>query len=91
MSGHLKNIEGVKSVLGLAGMARKINSGYSEGSLKWQVLPFNRDMLAQAVGRVETSTGLTNLDGSVLPVMIFLEDHKAETIRRVVKLSLIHI
>ena len=82
---HLKNIEGVKSVLGLAGMARKINSGYSEGSLKWQVLPFNRDMLAQAVGRVETSTGLTNLDGSVLPVMIFLEDHKAETIRRVVK------
>jgi hypothetical protein len=81
---RLKNIEGVKSVLGLAGMARKINSGYSEGSLKWQVLPVNRDMLAQAVGRVETSTGLTNLDGSVLPVMIFLEDHKAETIRRVV-------
>ena len=81
---RLKNIEGVKSVLGLAGMARKINSGYSEGILKWQVLPFNRDMLAQAVGRVETSTGLTNLDGSVLPVMIFLEDHKAETIRRVV-------
>ena len=34
---HLKNVEGVKSVLGLAGMARKINSGYSEGSLKWQV------------------------------------------------------
>ena len=81
---RLKNIEGVKSVLGLAGMARKINSGYSEGILKWQVLPFNRDMLAQAVGRIETSTGLTNLDGSVLPVMIFLEDHKAETIRRVV-------
>ena len=81
---HLKNVEGVKSVLGLAGMARKINSGYSEGSLKWQVLPFNRDMLAQAVGRVETSTGLTNQAGSVLPVMVFLEDHKAETIRRVV-------
>ena len=81
---HLKNIEGVKSVLGLAGMARKINSGYSEGSLKWQVLPFNKAMLAQSVGRVETSTGLTNLDGSVLPVMVFLEDHKAETLRQVV-------
>ena len=27
----------------------------------------------------------TNLSSSVLPVMIFLEDHKAETIRRVVK------
>ncbi|GIT05002.1 MAG: hypothetical protein CM1200mP29_04130 [Verrucomicrobiota bacterium] len=55
-----------------------------EGSLKWRVLPHNRDMLAQAVGRVETSTGLTNLDGSVLPVMVFLEDHKADTLRRIV-------
>ena len=81
---HLANVEGVKNVMGLAGIARTINSGYSEGSLKWRVLPYNREMLAQAVGRVETSTGLTNLDGSVLPVMVFLEDHKAETLRRVV-------
>jgi len=81
---HLANIEGVKNVMGLAGIARTINSGYSEGSLKWRVLPHNRDMLAQAVGRVETSTGLTNLDGSVLPVMVFLEDHKADTLRRIV-------
>ena len=70
--------------MGLAGIARTINSGYSEGSFKWRVLPHNRAMLAQAVGRVETSTGLTNLDGSVLPVMVFLEDHKADTLRRVV-------
>ena len=81
---YLANVEGVKNVMGLAGIARTINSGYSEGSLKWRVLPFNRAMLAQAVGRVETATGLTNLDGSVLPVMVFLEDHKAETLRRVV-------
>jgi len=81
---HLANVEGVKNVMGLAGIARTINSGYSEGSLKWRVLPHNRDMLAQAVGRVETSTGLTNLDGSVLPVMVFLEDHKADTLRRIV-------
>ena len=81
---HLSNVEGVKNVMGLAGIARTINSGYSEGSLKWRVLPFNRAMLAQAVGRVETATGLTNFDSSVLPVMVFLEDHKAETLRRVV-------
>ena len=81
---HLANVEGVKNVMGLAGIARTINSGYSEGSLKWRVLPFNPQMLAQAAGRVETATGLTNHDGSVLPVMVFLEDHKAETLRRVV-------
>jgi len=81
---HLANVEGVKNVMGLAGIARTINSGYNEGSLKWRVLPFNRKMLAWAVGSVKTSTGLTDHNGSVLPVMVFLEDHKAETLRRVV-------
>ncbi len=81
---HLANVEGVKNVMGLAGIARTINSGYSEGSLKWRVLPYNRAMLAQAVGPVNTETGLTDQRGSVLPVMVFLEDHKAETLRRVV-------
>lgn len=81
---HLANVEGVKNVMGLAGIARTINSGYSEGSLKWRVLPFNRKMLNQAVGPVKTATGLTDQKGSVLPVMVFLEDHKAETLRRVV-------
>ncbi|GIT12620.1 MAG: hypothetical protein CM1200mP34_0260 [Verrucomicrobiales bacterium] len=39
---HLANVDGVKNVMGLAGIARTINSGYSEGNLKWRVLPFNR-------------------------------------------------
>ena len=81
---HLANVDGVKNVMGLAGIARTINSGYSEGNLKWRVLPFNRNMLNQAVGPVETATGLTDSDGSVLPVMVFLEDHKAETLRHLV-------
>lgn len=41
-------------------------------------------MLAQSVSPVETSTGLLNNDGSVIPVMIYLTDHKAETIKRVI-------
>ncbi|GIT12621.1 MAG: hypothetical protein CM1200mP34_0270 [Verrucomicrobiales bacterium] len=40
-------------------------------------------MLNQAVGPVETATGLTDSDGASA-VMVFLEDHKAETLRRVV-------
>ncbi len=41
-------------------------------------------MMAQSVSPVETSTGLLNDDGSVIPVMIYLKDHKAETIQRVI-------
>ena len=49
---HLANVEGVKNVMGLAGIARTINSGYNEGSLKWRVLPFTTAKCWHAGGRV---------------------------------------
>ncbi len=81
--GHVRQVPGVQSVVSLASVAKVINAGYSEGSLKWRVLPRNEQALAQAVSPVETATGLLNADGSVMPVMIFLSDHKAETLRAV--------
>ena len=83
-SWHMKNIEGVQSTMALTDVAKTITSGWNEGSLKWRVIPRNPAMLAQAVSPVETSSGLLNNDGSVMPVMIYLQDHKAETITRVV-------
>ncbi|MBA4137096.1 MAG: RND transporter [Opitutus sp.] len=81
---HMRNIEGVQSTMAITDLARTINAGWNEGSLKWRVLARNRDALAQSVSPVETSTGLLNNDGSVIPVMIYLKDHKAETIKRVI-------
>jgi predicted RND superfamily exporter protein len=40
--------------------------------------------MVQAVGYIPTSSGLLNSDCSVMPVMIFTADHKAETIDRIV-------
>ncbi len=81
---RLRNVDGVQSVRGLAGVARNINASWNEGSLKWRTLPRNRYLLVQAVSPVPTSSGLLNLDCSVMPVSIFTADHKAETIERVV-------
>ncbi|MBP6864952.1 MAG: RND family transporter [Candidatus Didemnitutus sp.] len=81
---HMRNIEGVQSTLAITDLARTINAGWNEGSLKWRVLARNRDSLAQSVSPVETSSGLLNEHGSVIPVMIYLKDHKAETITRVI-------
>ncbi len=81
--GHLLEVPGVQSVLSLASVAKIVNSGYVEGSLKWRVLPRNRETLAQAVSPIETSTGLLNSNSSVMPVILFLADHKAETLARV--------
>lgn len=83
-SWHMRNVDGVKSTMAITDVAKTITAGWNEGSLKWRVIPRNTDMLAQSVSPVETSTGLLNNDGSVIPVMIYLQDHKAETIKRVV-------
>jgi predicted RND superfamily exporter protein len=78
--GQIRNVPGVQSVISLPAMAKIVNAGYSEGSLKWRVLPRNPQILAQAVSPIETATGLLNGDASVMPIMIFLADHKAETL-----------
>ena len=81
---HMRNVDGVQSVRGLAGVARAINASWNEGSLKWRTLPRNRHMLVQSVAPVPTGSGLLNLDCSVMPVSVYTADHKAETIARVV-------
>ena len=83
--GRMRAIPGVQSVLSLTTVARVLNAGWNEGSLKWRVLPRNEQALAQAVAPIETSTGLLNADGSVMPILIFLADHKAETLHAVTK------
>ena len=64
--------------------AKVLSAGWSEGSLKWRNLPRDERQLVQAQGYVETSTGLLNRDCSVMPIMLFLADHRAETIERVI-------
>jgi predicted RND superfamily exporter protein len=82
---HMANVEGVRSVISLPGVSKVISAGWSEGNLKWRNLPRNRQSLVQAQGYIETSTGLLNKDCTVMPVMLFLADHRAGTIERVVR------
>ncbi|WNO60956.1 efflux RND transporter permease subunit [Rheinheimera sp. MMS21-TC3] len=80
----MSNVKGVQSSVSLASVSKTINAAFNEGNVKWRVLPRNTQSLVQASSRVETSTGILNADCSVMPVMLFLEDHKAETLERVV-------
>ena len=82
---RMRNVPGVHSVVGLPDLAKRINGAWNEGSMKWWVLPRNKDMLVQAVSRVPSSTGLLNSDCSILPVTLFISDHKATTITSIVE------
>jgi len=81
---HMRNVEGVQSVVAMPDIAKRINAGWNEGSPMWQVLPRNQDVMIQACAYIPTSSGLLNTDGSVMPVLIFTKDHKAETIEKIV-------
>ncbi len=81
---QMENVPGVQSAVSLASVSKTINAAFNEGNMKWRVLPRTTESLVQASSRVETSTGLLNSDCSVMPIILFLEDHKAETIDRVV-------
>jgi hypothetical protein len=81
---HVANVPGVQSVFGIATMAKMVNSGWNEGSLKWRALPRNQSTMSQSVTYIDTSTGLLNSDCSVMPIYIYTKDHKAETIDGIV-------
>jgi len=82
---RMENVVGVQSAVSLASIAKIVNAGYNEGNQKWRALSRNQQTLVQSIARVPSSSGLLNSDCSVMPVILFLEDHKAETINGVIK------
>jgi uncharacterized protein len=81
---QMANVEGVQQVVSLPMVAKTVNAGWNEGNLRWKVLPRNQFIMRQNLQNIETGTGLLNDDCSAMPIMVFTEDHKAETIIRVV-------
>ncbi|RHW20918.1 efflux RND transporter permease subunit [Pseudomonas jilinensis] len=74
------NLPGVQSTVSLVTVAKQVIMGNNEGNLKWQALSRNQDNLNNAISRAPT--GMFNSDCSLAPVMVFLEDHKADTLKR---------
>jgi predicted RND superfamily exporter protein len=81
---HMRNVVGVQDVITLPFIAKVAIAGWNEGSLKWRSIPREQTQLTQSTRYIETSTGLLNDNCDDVPVMMFLLDHKAGTIARVV-------
>ncbi len=80
----LANVPGVQKVITLPMVAKVVNSGWNEGNIKWRILPRDNYVLRQALGGIDTATGLLNTDCSAMPIMVFTTDHRAETIATIV-------
>lgn len=79
---EMENMPGVESTSSLFSAMKKVLAGQNGGDMRWQALTRNR-FSSNAAHRM-LPTELYNSECSMVPVMIFLRDHKAETLSTVV-------
>ena len=77
----MENTPGVQSAISLVTVSKQMIKGMNEGNLKWESLSRNKDVLNNSISRAD---GLYNNDCSLAPLLVFLNDHKAETLNRAV-------
>ena len=80
---RMRQVDGVEDIRGLNVRTREIMMGINEGFPKWQSLFRNQDTINYAVSELVT---LAYVDPacSIWPMLIYLSDHKAATLERVV-------
>jgi predicted RND superfamily exporter protein len=79
---NIKNTPGVQDVKSIADVSKFGIFGMNEGSIKWFGL--NRNQFVTNASLAKVPPGLINQDCSMAPVLIFLNDHKADTLQNVV-------
>ncbi len=78
----IRNTPGVQDVKSIADVSKFGIFGMNEGSIKWFGL--NRNQFVTNASLAKVPPGLINQDCSMAPVLIFLNDHKADTLQNVV-------
>ena len=80
----MQNVPGVLSVASVSSLAKLANSGLNEGNPRWVALPREPRALANAMSFVPEGSGLANSGCTLMPVHLYLADHKASTVKEVV-------
>ncbi|CAM8639899.1 COG1033 Predicted exporters of the RND superfamily [Comamonadaceae bacterium] len=79
---ELRQLDGVESTNTLALLNRRVLSGLNEGNPRWYEFLPNQDMLNTVTAGAPR--GLYNDSCALLTVYVYLRDHKADTLTRVV-------
>lgn len=79
---ELRQIEGVESTSTLAQLNRRVLVGLNDGNARWYELLKNQDMLNTVTAGAPR--GLYDESCSLLTMYVYLSDHRAETLSRVV-------
>jgi len=79
---YMENVPGVQSTVSMVTVSKLVTKGMNEGNLKWSALSRNQTILNTSIQRAPAS--LLNQDCSMAPVIVYLNDHKAETLENAV-------
>lgn len=79
---ELEQLPGVEATNSMAKMSRIASAGYNEGNFKWVGLIPNNSVLGGVQSRAPRE--MLNTNCSLLTLYVYLTDHKAETLIRVV-------
>lgn len=80
---QLQQLPGVESTMSLANLSKRMIVGMNEGHFAWYDLLPNQSMLNAVTTRAPRE--LLNQNCSLLPVFVFLKDHKADTLSETVQ------
>ncbi|WP_256657801.1 RND family transporter [Pseudomonas sp. 2FG] len=82
LEAQLQQLPGVVSTSSLAALSKQASAGMNEGSMTWYEIPRNQGLLNAIITRAPRE--LFNQNCDLLTVNVFLSDHKADTLSRVV-------
>ena len=80
----MQPVGGVLSVTSFSSLLRQYNEGYNEGNPKMSAIPIDPTNYAAMAAEVGRLPGIMRKDCSMTAVNIYLADHKATTINRVI-------
>ena len=78
---RLENTPGVQGTVSISDIAKLGTQGFNEGNLKWRAL--NRNQLVANATLSRVPSGFFNTDCSMAIIVVFLEDHRAHTLKQV--------
>ncbi len=82
LQARLQELPGVQSTQSIVDYMKLLNAAYNEGNFKWWTLPRSQITLDSLA--MQLPPGVASQDGTLSPIFVYLNDHKAKTLSEVV-------
>ena len=83
LQARLEEQEGVQSTQSIVNYMKLLNAAFNEGNFRWWTI--SRSQVTLDSLAMQMPAGIASQDGTISPIFVYLDNHKAKTLDRVVK------